>query len=171
LLIQKLGFKVNNVGDFFAYIGICIALTQGILTPLLAKRFKNYQILRVSLIGNAMALFLQLFPHNTAQLLMVAPFIAIFNGLTMANASALVSVSADHKIQGEVLGIEASVQALAQAIPAVIAGYIATFGINTQVIVGGAIVLSGGIFFNVFYHPPKKVINAETADVLAAAGH
>ncbi len=171
LLIEKLGFKVNNVGDFFAYIGICIALTQGFLTPMLAKRFKNYQILRFSLIGNAAALFLLLLPHNTTQLLMVAPFMAIFNGLTMANASALVSLSADAKIQGEVLGIEASVQALAQAIPAIIAGYIATFGVNTPVIVGGSIILLGGIMFNFLYHPPKKVIEAEAGDVFAAAGH
>jgi MFS transporter, DHA1 family, tetracycline resistance protein len=85
VLIEKLGFKVNNVGDFFAYIGICIALTQGFLTPLFAKRFKNYEVLRFSLIGNGIALFLQLLPHNTTQLLLVSPFIAIFNGLTMAN--------------------------------------------------------------------------------------
>ncbi len=155
LLIQKLGFKVNNVGDFFAYIGLWIAATQIVLTPMLAKRFKNYQILRFSLVGNAVALFLQLLPHNTSQLLMVAPMIAIFNGLTMANVSALVSLSADKKIQGEVLGIEASVQALAQAIPAVIAGYIATLGINVPVIVGGSIILLGALVFNIFYRPSR----------------
>lgn len=169
LLIQKLGFKVNNVGDYFAYIGICIALTQGFLTPFFAKRFKNYQILRVSLVGTGIALFLQLWPESTAQLLLVTPFIAIFNGLTMANASALVSLSADKKIQGEVLGIEASVQALAQAIPAVIAGYVATFGINTPVIIGGSIMVIGGIVFNVFYRPTKQVEQAEKADVFAAS--
>lgn len=170
LLIEKLGFKVNNVGDFFAYIGICIALTQGFLTPMFAKRFKNYQILRVSLIGTAVALYLQLFPSSTAQLLMVAPLIAIFNGLTMANASALVSLSAGAEIQGEVLGIEASVQALAQAIPAVVAGYVATFGINTPVIVGGSIVLVGGVMFNIFYKPTPQVARIE-ATAVDAPGH
>lgn len=153
LLIQKLGFKVNNVGDFFAYIGICIVLTQAILTPLLAKRFNSRQILRFSIMGMGVALFLQLFPNNTTQLLMVAPFIAIFNGLTMANVSSLVSVSASGKIQGEVLGIEASVQALAQAIPAIIAGYIATLGINVPVIVGGSVIVAGGLVFILFYRP------------------
>lgn len=161
LLIQKLGFKVNNVGDFFAYIGICIALTQAILTPFLAKRFKNYQILRISLVGNGVALFMQLLPHNTSQLLMVAPFIAIFNGMTMANLSALVSLSADKKIQGEVLGIEASVQALAQTIPAIIAGYIATLGVNMPVLVGGTIVIAGGLMFNLRYKPQHHVLHQE----------
>jgi DHA1 family tetracycline resistance protein-like MFS transporter len=159
LLIQKLGFKVNNVGDFFAYIGIWIALTQGLLTPILAKRFKNHQILRFSLFGNSLALFLMLLPQNTAQLLMVSPLIAIFNGLTMANMSALVSLSADKRIQGEVLGIEASVQALAQSIPAVIAGYVATLGVNVPVIVGGAIVFTGGLIFNMLYRPSKHALH------------
>jgi len=159
LLIQKLGFKVNNVGDFFAYIGVCIALTQGLLTPRLAKRFTNQQILRVSIPGLGFALFLQTLPHNTTQLLMVAPFIALFNGLTMANISALVSLSADKKIQGEVLGIEASVQALAQAIPAIIAGYIAVLGVSVPVIVGGSVVLAGGLVFNLFYRSAKAPVS------------
>ena len=159
LLIQKLGFKVNNVGDFFAYIGVCIALTQGLLTPRLAKRFTNRQILRVSIPGLGFALFLQTLPHNTTQLLMVAPFIALFNGLTMANISALVSLSADKKIQGEVLGIEASVQALAQAIPAIIAGYIAVLGVSVPVIVGGSVVLAGGLVFNLFYRSAKTPVS------------
>ncbi len=169
LLIQKLGFRVDNVGDFFAYIGICIAVTQAVLTPLLAKRFKNHQILRISLLGNGIALFAQLIPHNTAQLLMVSPLIAIFNGLTMANLSALVSLSADKKIQGEVLGIEASVQALAQAIPAIIAGYVATLGINVPVIVGGSIVIIGGLMFNLLYKPSKHALHQE--EPVIAVGH
>lgn len=159
LLIQKLGFKVNNIGDYFAYIGICIAVTQALFTPYIAKHFRNHSVLKVSLFGNGAALFLLLWPHNTAELLYVTPIFALFNGLTMANASALVSLSADKKIQGEVLGIEASVQALAQSIPAVAAGYIATFGINTPVIVGGSIVILGGLMFNMFYRPTSGALH------------
>lgn len=169
LLIQKLHFSTNNVGDFFAYIGICIALTQVLILPFVLKRFKAHQILRVSLIGNGIALFLQLIPHNTTQLLFVAPTIAIFNGLTMANASALVSLSAGKKVQGEVLGIEASVQALAQAVPAAISGYIATMGVNMPVLVGGIIVIAGGLIFNIFYRASKHVLHEEAIDVSAAA--
>ena len=169
LLIQKLHFTTNNVGDFFAYIGICIALTQVIILPLVIKRFKAHQILRVSLIGNGIALFMQLLPHNTTQLLIVAPAIAIFNGLTMANASALVSVSASKKVQGEVLGIEASVQALAQAIPAAISGYIATMGVSMPVLVGGVTVVVGGIIFNIFYRASNATVHTEELDRVSAA--
>ncbi len=167
LLIEKLGFKVNNVGDFFAYIGIWIALTQGILTPILAKRYKNHQVLRVAFLGMSIALMLQLVPNNTTQLLMLAPLIAIFNGLVMANVSALVSLTAGPENQGEVLGIEASVQALAQAIPAIIAGYVATMGINMPVIVGSALIFVSWLVFVLFYKPPKEVEAKESAAISA----
>jgi MFS transporter, DHA1 family, tetracycline resistance protein len=167
LLIQKLGFKVNNVGDFFAYIGICIALTQVILIPLLAKKLKNYQVLRIGFLGTSVALLLMLWPKNTTQLLLVAPFIAIFNGMIMANVSSLVSLSADAKIQGEVLGIEASVQALAQAIPAIIAGYVATLGINMPVLVGSAVVFIGWLIYMIFYRPPAHLLRESAAEVAA----
>lgn len=157
LLIEKLGFKTHNIGDFFAYLGVCIAISQAIFVPLVSKRFKPHNIIRVAMFGTSMALLLQLLPNNTTQLLMVAPFIALFNGQFMANAGALVSLTAGPKRQGEVLGIEASVQALAQAIPAIIAGYAATMGVNVPVIVGAATIFVGAVVYNVFYRAPEDV--------------
>jgi MFS transporter, DHA1 family, tetracycline resistance protein len=168
LLFQKLGFAVHNVGDFFAYIGLWIAFSQAVLVPIWAKHFKPHNILKVGMFGLGTALLLQTLPHNTTQLLMVAPFIAIFNGMVMANASALVSISAGRDEQGEVLGIEASVTALAQSIPAIIAGYVATMGVNMPVIVGGLVVLSGGVIFTLFYRAPKSVATREGGDIKAA---
>jgi len=169
LLIEKLHFTGANVGDFFAYIGICIAISQAVLVPILVKRFKSHVLLKVGLIGNGIALLLQLWPHSTAELLLVSPLIAICNGLIMANASALVSLSADKKEQGEVLGIEASVQSLAQAVPAIISGYVATMGVNMPVLVGGLVVLTGGLIFANFYRPSVRLDKIEALDEHAAA--
>lgn len=171
LLIEKLGFSQANVGDFFAYIGIWIALSQIVLVSALAKRFKNYQVIRVALFGMSIALFMQLLPDNTSQLLLVAPLIAIFNGMYLANSTALISLSADKTIQGEVLGIQASVQALAQAVPAIIAGYTATLGINTPVIVGSSLIALGAVMFAVLYRPTAKIVKADPADIMATPVH
>lgn len=162
LLIQKLGFKTNNVGDFFAYVGICIAISQALIVPFTAKRFLTHNIVRVAMFGLSGALLLQLLPTNTTQLLLVAPFIALFNGQFIANSGALVSLTAGPKQQGEVLGIEASVQALAQAIPAIIGGYVATMGVSVPVVVGSATILVGAVIFAVFYHVPKDVLAVES---------
>jgi DHA1 family tetracycline resistance protein-like MFS transporter len=165
LLIQKLHFTQANVGDFFAYIGIWIALTQGAVTPILAKSFKNYQVLRFAFFGMGMSLFAMLWPGNTTQLLLVTPLIALFVGVIMANTSALVSLSAGPEMQGEILGIDASVQSLAQAIPAIISGYVATMGINMPVIVGGVIVIVGGVVFVLFYKPSNHLLHESPATI------
>ncbi|MDQ5972262.1 MAG: transporter, family, tetracycline resistance protein [Patescibacteria group bacterium] len=169
LLIQKLNFTQANVGDFFAYIGIWIAVTQGVITPILAKRFKNYQVLRVTFFGMGLALFAQLWPSNTSQLLLISPLIAVFVGVTMANISALVSLSAGPEMQGEILGIDASVMALAQAIPAIISGYVATMGMNMPVIVGAITVMAAGVIFAVFYKPSNHILHESPAELAAEA--
>lgn len=169
LLIQKLHFKQANIGDFFAYIGIWIAISQAVITPYIAKKLKNYQTLRISIFGTAVALLLTLWPTNTTQLLLVAPLIAIFNGLTLANVPALVSLSAGPEMQGEILGIDSSVQALAQAAPAVISGYVATMGTSMPVVVGASVIGVGWLIFMVFYKPSNHVLHE--AEPAASPSH
>jgi DHA1 family tetracycline resistance protein-like MFS transporter len=161
LLIDKLGFSQSNIGDYFAYVGIWIALTQAVITPMVAKRFRPHQVLKVSLIGAGLALFANLWAHNTTELLLVTPFFAVMIGNTIANSLSIVSMSADKFIQGEVLGINASVQALGQAIPAVMTGYLASIGISTPVIVGGVVVILGGLLFNAVYKLPPKALHQD----------
>lgn len=162
LLVNKLHFTPSNIGDFFAYIGIWIAITQAVITPIAAKRFKNYQVLRYSLFLTGIGLFANLWAHNTTQLLLVTPLFAVFIGMSMANSQSLVSTSADAKVQGEVLGINASVQALAQAIPAALTGYLATMGINTPILVGGVTVIIGGVLFLALYKPTGHQLHDDT---------
>lgn len=169
LLIQKLHFNQSNIGDFFAYIGLWIAFVQAVITPLLAKRFKPWSILRVSLVGSGLTLFLYLTATNTTDLLWITPIFALFLGNTIANTLALVSISADQRIQGEVLGINASVQSLAQAIPAIMSGYLAAIGISTPVLAGGITVLVGGLFFILFYRPPKRLLKQDLGELPVAA--
>ncbi len=159
LLIQKLHFTQNNIGDFFAYVGIWIAFVQAVVTPLLAKRFKPFQVLRFTFIGAGLALFLYLLAANTTHLLLITPLFALFLGNSIANSIALVSISADAHIQGEVLGINASVQSLAQAIPAALSGYLAELGVSTPVLTGGMTVILGGLLFLAIYRPPKHLLH------------
>lgn len=169
-LTSKLGFKANNIGDFFAYIGLWIAITQGGLAALLAKRFANYQIMRFSILGLAFALLLVFIPNNTAQLLLVVPLIPIMVGLTIANTTALVSRSAPADIQGEVLGINASVQALAQAIPAALTGYLGGINRNVPIIAASITIGFGGYLFWFLYKPTKQTAALDPPETVAV-GH
>ncbi len=154
---DKLGFSANNLGDFFAYVGIWIAFTQAVITAPLAKRFANWHIVLVSTIGLSLALLLMFIPTNTTQLLLLSPPIMIFVGLFIANSTALVSRTASAEMQGETLGIMASVQALAQSIPAAMTGFLGSINPNVPVIAASITIAYGGFLFLYSYHPPKGV--------------
>jgi MFS family permease len=105
-----------------------------------------------SLFGTGLFVLAQFLPTVWWGLLLVVPFFAIFAGLTQANLTALVSGSVGPEMQGEVLGINASVQALAQTIPPVLSGYIAaSIGATAPVFVAGVTILLAGVVFVTMY--------------------
>jgi DHA1 family tetracycline resistance protein-like MFS transporter len=157
-LINKFHYTQGNIGDFFAYIGIWIAITQIVITRFLSRILREDEILRLSLFGMAIFVIDYFVPQTSHGLLYVGPFLAIFVGLSMANSTALVSRSVDHKVQGEVLGINASVQALAQSIPPILSGFIAaSLTANAPIVISAIVIALGGLYFNIFYRRPRLV--------------
>jgi sugar phosphate permease len=83
------------------------------------------------------------------------PFIAIPQGLSMANMSALISKSVSKEKLGTALGINGSLSALAQGVIPAIAGFVATLSKpSLPFIVGGAC-----IFFAWRYLFLKRVVS------------
>lgn len=155
-LINKFQFTQGNIGNFFAYIGIWVAFTQAVLVRKLAAKFTEIQMVRIGLIGTGISVFLFFLPHVWWQLLLVVPVLAISNGLTFANITALISKSVGPEVQGEILGINSSVAALAMSIPPILSGFIAAdLGANTPIYIAGIVLLIGAGFFWFFYRPKK----------------
>ncbi len=154
-LIRRFGFTQGNIGDFFAYLGLWIAFTQGVITRNLSSRVSEANILRFTMLGTAIAFLLFFLPHASWQLYLIAPVLAVNNGLTYANLLSLVSRSADGSIQGEIMGINASLQALGQSIPPILAGMVASrFEPETPLFVASVIVcISWLLFISVFHNP------------------
>jgi DHA1 family tetracycline resistance protein-like MFS transporter len=155
-LITKFHYTQGNVGDYFAFVGLWVAISQALITRLVTGLFREDTILRISVIGVGLFVFDFFVPTTTHGLLWVVPVFAMFIGLSNATIPAIVSRSAEPRMQGEVLGINASVQALAQAIPPMISGYIAaSITYSAPLVVSGIVILAGGIFFNLFYRAKK----------------
>ena len=155
-LIHRFAFNQGNIGDFFAFTGVWIAITQGFITRKASKIWREATILRVSILGVAIALFAYFVPTVAWQMLLVTPFFAIFVGLTQSNMTALISRSAGPEIQGEVLGINASVQALAQTIPPVLSGFIAAqLSPTAPIAVSVCVIAAAGVLFLVGYKSTK----------------
>jgi len=149
--INKFNFTSGNIGDFLAYVGLWIVISQGLILRKLTK-FADYKILRVSLIITGVLILAFFLPTAWWGLLFVVPFFGIPNGLSQAFLPTIISRSAEQSRQGEILGINASVAALAQSIPPIIAGYLAAQIVATAPIyVASVFIVLAGVIFWLFY--------------------
>lgn len=156
-LIKKFNFTQGSIGDFFSYFGLCMAFTQAVITRRIAKYFSEKQVLSFTIFLDGVFIGMMYFAHVWWALYLIVPFIAITNGLSFANLTGLISRSADQEIQGEILGINASVQALAQLIPPILSGFIAaSFAPETPLIVASVIIMFAGVLFISLYKKTKS---------------
>ena len=161
-LINRFHFNQSNIGDFFSYVGLWIAFTQAFITRKVTTKYDEYQILRLTIFGSGVCILFYFLPTIWWQLLIITPFFAICNGLSQANLTALVSRSAGQEIQGEILGINASIMALAQTIPPILSGIIAAnITPESPILVASLVILMAGFVFSVFYRPAKTITTAK----------
>jgi DHA1 family tetracycline resistance protein-like MFS transporter len=150
-LIKKFDFDQLQIGHLFGYIGIWIAFTQGVLTRYFAGKYNSVQILRISLIGLSASLFLILGPPAAWMLILTQPLVAIFQGLSQPNLTSIVSILSPKESQGEILGIQQSVQSAAFAIPPIIAGVVATIDVRFPILLAGISVLMAWLVFTFLF--------------------
>lgn len=165
-LIDRYGFTESATGNFFAYVGMWIVLTQAIVTPRASRLWSERRILNVTLIATGLALLLFLWPGAWTTMLWTTPIFALFNGVTQANMMAFLSRSAGADVQGEILGINSSVTALSQSLPPILSGFIAAQTSPTATIyVASVIMVIAGMLFIVFVRrePTRGVGEASIA--------
>lgn len=135
-LIKKFQFGQARIGYLFGYIGIWGVFTQGVLVRLVSKRFTPAQVLSVTLPALAMSYLLYLLPEASWQLLICVPFYAIAQGMSMPNLNAIVSNNASASMQGETMGMQQSVQSVAQMITPLIGAWMVSQSYYAPMYVG-----------------------------------
>lgn len=151
-LIEKFQFTQSQIGNLFGYLGFWVAVTQGVVTRYLAKKFTPVQVFSVSALMLSLTLPLLLVPKVPHYLLYIIPFIALFNGLTQPNSTAIVSNLSDKESQGEILGINQSIQSLGMAIPPIIAGFVVALHPSLPIILSSFFIFISWIVFKLFFH-------------------
>jgi DHA1 family tetracycline resistance protein-like MFS transporter len=142
LSVAKFGFTAGDLGTYFGAIGVFIVITQIFILPFITKRFKERQILKVTLFILAFAIALFPFMPTVVLLYAIIPFLAIPQGLSIANMSALISHSVGAGKQGAALGINGSLIALSAGVIPIIAGAgSGAVGLSAPFVVGGICVL------------------------------
>ena len=156
-LINKFGYDQGGIGLYFAYIGIFIALTQGLLVRYVAKRSSHATTISIALFVFSLTLLCLSLTSASWLLYVFAIPQCICIGLIMANMTALISVNAGDHEQGKVLGISASVQALGQSIPPVISGYLAAnLSAVAPLVTASIMVFIAALSFVFFVRPKLK---------------
>ncbi len=142
LLVQRFAFSEAAIGGFFGVVGVWIVITQVVILRALAKRYTERSILRASFFILATGIFLYPFVHNSLLAYALIPLIAIGNGLSIANMSALISKGVSPSKQGAALGINGSLLALSAGLAPLIAGFAGgTLSVEAPFFAGAFLVL------------------------------
>ncbi len=155
-LIERFAFTEVDTGRLFGYIGIWIAFTQGVLTRPVSARYSSEAVIRIVSLGLAIMLFTLIFPTQSWTFYVLMPFIAICQGLLMPNLTSVVSNLAGPDAQGEIMGINQSVQSAAQSVPPLVAGVLTGVALELPILCGSVITLLAWAIFTYHFRRPHK---------------
>jgi len=147
VLYRDLGFSVKQVGFLFLWIGIWMTFTQSYLVRVLSRRIEQRKLLSITIPILTILVISLVFSDNILMAYIINALIAIAFGLTSPNLTALVSNEAPNDRQGEVLGINQSVNSVGQLVPPLIGGFILAVGTHYPILVGGLVILAAAILF------------------------
>ena len=141
LAVGQFGLSAAALGTFFGVVGLWVVITQIFILRVLTKKYSERAILRYTLLVLAVGVLVYPFLPNWLWLFLLIPFIAIPQGLSIANMGALISKSVSAHKQGAALGINGSLIALSQGIIPLLAGIVSgVVGIATPFVAGSALV-------------------------------
>jgi len=148
-VMDEFEFNRTQVGYLFGFIGLNIAMAQGVLLPYVSDRLRPMQILTFSIPAFAFSYLLILIPYHWAWFCALMVVLIIFQALTFPTTLAFVSNQANKDIQGETIGINQSVQSLAAATP-ILFTLIINSNYQLPMYIGFALTLLAWIYFMVF---------------------
>ena len=159
-LYDKFHYGPSDVGMQFAYTGIWIAITQGLILRFISSKVKPQNILKVSIIGTSIVLMSILLIQKPILFLVSIPFMAMFFGMINPAITTLLSNSVSAQSQGEIMGISNAVIALSNIIPPILAGFSLDMGTSYPIIISSSVMLVAGILFVLLYKH-KEVVDLE----------
>jgi MFS family permease len=154
-LIQRFHYDQTEIGDTFTYIAIWYAVMQGALSPPISNIFRPRSIVAVSLPFIALVLLALLLPTSSFWLWFIYPLLVLFVCLAWPNILAIVSNLAGEEHQGEIMGVNQSVQSLAQAITPIASGPLVAHFFRLPTIIGASCAALGWLILLVAVHSRK----------------
>lgn len=159
-LTHRLGFKLGEVANFFAWVGLWMAICQGLLIRPFLKRFTPQTLLPGALIGMLLVLPLMLLVQEAWVLFAILPFLAFFESIVCPTTSTLVSNLSSKEAQGEMLGMFNSIQWAAIGFTPLFSGSIVALFPHLPITAAMATILAAlGIYLKVFKQTNSAIKN------------
>ena len=164
VLINKIGAQLRDIGMLFGWIGVWLVFTQAIIVRYLSKRTQSAAILQFSLPALALAIAAVMLPDQLWLFYIINPFVAIFQGISAPNLTAVVSAQAGKEHQGEILGINQSMISVGQMLPAVIGGWLNSMNVHMPIVASTTFILCGWLKYVLIFMPGQRKLKDNVAE-------
>jgi MFS transporter, DHA1 family, tetracycline resistance protein len=160
---DRFGWDVQKASFGFAYVGLCIALTQGVLVRKILPKIGERKMLIMGFIAFSSSMLMIGVSHVIWLLAIAMTLLAFGNGFISPALAGGLSLLTPKDEQGVVIGVNHSLAALARIIGPIVGGFI-----YMHVSQGAPFYLAGSLGFAgllVIWLVRKKIPNAAKVDV------
>jgi DHA1 family multidrug resistance protein-like MFS transporter len=164
--LEKFGYNTEQVGWIFTGVGLVSALTQGILTGPLTKRWGEASVIKVTLLLSSISFGALLLANSFLTVLLTTCFFTLPNALLRPAVISLTSKQATTK-QGVAMGLNNSFTSLGRIVGPIWAGYAFDINVHYPYLSGAAIIFVGFLISLVWISQKSKL--ATSADVQPVA--
>jgi MFS transporter, DHA1 family, tetracycline resistance protein len=147
ILRENFGYDKKEIGSFFAYAGICTVIGLGVINTLLLRKFSARKLMIFTPLFLGLTFPLLLYFKNLTFIYVMVPFVATLHGMNLTNGTSLISIQTSEDTQGEVMGINESIKALAQSIPSIIGGLALLKDLELPLIIASVSCLLGWLIY------------------------
>lgn len=138
----RFGFTTSTIGFLFAFIGVVLALVQGVLVGRVVKVIPERKLIPVALMAVSIGIGLLPFVWNVPTLLVALGVLALGMGFNNPALSSMVSRLADRNDQGGILGLASSLSSLGRVVGPAWGGYLYdAYGMTTPYASAAALML------------------------------
>ncbi len=120
----RFGFTVSTIGLVFAFIGVVLALVQGVLVHRVVKVVGERRLIPLAIGAIALGIGLVPFAWNVPSLLGALGVLALGMGFNNPSLTSMVSKLSDPDDQGGMLGLASSLSSLGRAVGPAWGGYL-----------------------------------------------
>jgi DHA1 family tetracycline resistance protein-like MFS transporter len=138
MVLAVYGFGARGIGELLAFAGLLQAFTQGYLLRKVVGRHGELRLVRFGMCAFAAGMAPMASLSNRGLLWLLLALLSVGYGLASPSVASLISRGTEHRLQGEVLGINQSALSFARICGPLIAGFIYQTTTPAAVYIAGA---------------------------------